>query len=161
MRIGSAQLRRHVIAFGFVVTSCGPAGLQQQDQFDWAIKTGAASTSPTIVRVRLFDSSNGAGSIRCVYSDTLINAIMVENHLPLTKAGYEKAVSTALASRDHSFRFANTSARSVLTESHGIMDDGLSKGCKLIAQGKSALWADMQGAVVEGPHFPPEGNTGS
>lgn len=160
MRIESAQLRQVVIAFGFVVTSCGPAGLQRQDQFDWAIKTGAGSTSPSIVRVLLFDSSSGAGSIRCVYSDTLINAIMVENRLPLTKAGYEEAVSTALASRDHSFRFANTSARSVLTKTHGIMDDGLSKGCRLIEQGKSALWADMQGGVVEGPHFPAEGNTG-
>ncbi len=160
MKIGSAQSRWLVIASAFVVASCGPAALQRQDQFDWAIKTGAGSTSPPIVRVRLLDTSNGAGSIRCVFSDTLINAIMVENRLPLTKAGYDEAVFTALASRDHSFRFANTSARSLLTESHGIMDDGLSKGCKLIDQGKSALWADMQGAVVQGPHFPLAGNTG-
>jgi len=160
MRIGSAQLRWLVMASAFIVTSCGPAGLQRQDQFDWAIRTGAGSTSPPIVRVRLLDTPNGAGSIRCVFSDTLINAIMIENRLPLTKAGYDKAVSTALATRDHRFRFASTSARSVLTESHGIMDDGLSKGCKLIEQRKSALWADMQGAVVEGPHFPLAGDTG-
>lgn len=80
---------------------------------------------------------------------------MFERGLPATKTGYEMAISIALASRDHGFRFVQAAARNVITASHGMMDARLSKGCRLIEQGKSALWADMQGTVVEGPHFPP------
>lgn len=100
------------------------------------------------------DASSGTGSIRCIFSDTLIDAIILEGGLPLTKAGYDKAISIALASRDHIFRFAQPAARKEIAATPGMMDAGLSKGCKLIEQGKSALWADMQATVVEGPHFP-------
>jgi hypothetical protein len=140
------------------VGSCRPAGLQRQDQFEWAIE-GAGSTSPPIVRVRLTDGQNSTGSIRCMFSDSLIDTIMREMGLPMTDEGYRQAVSFALASRGHSFRFVRPASWEVITATRGIMDAGLSKGCELIRQGKSALWADMQARVVEGPHFPLEGGT--
>ena len=142
------------VASAFSVVSCGPQGLQRQDQFDWAIKSGAGSTSPPIVRIRLVDAKAGAGSIRCVYSDALVDAIIAENRLPYDEAGYEEAISIALASRSHSFRFVRPLAIKEITATHGTMEGGLSNGCKLIDQGKSALWADMQATVVEGPIFP-------
>lgn len=154
MRIRLAQLRWTFAACALVITSCGSKGLQREDQFAWAMETGAGSTSPPVVRIRLFDTQGGSGSIRCVFSDELIHAVMLENRIPLTKEGYDRAISIALASRDHSFRFDQPAARNVITATHGMTDAGLSKACRMIEQGKSALWADMQARVVEGPHFP-------
>ena len=133
--------------------SCSPAGLQRQDQFAWAID-GADSTSPPIVRVRLTDSPNGSGAVRCMFGRTLIDAIMQEKRLPITEMGYREAVAFALSAHDHSYRFVRPASLKVINESQGIMDAGLLKGCKLIEHGKSALWADMQATVIEGPHFP-------
>ena len=136
-----------------LTASCSPAGLQRQDQFAWAIE-GAYSTSPPIVRVRLTESPNGSGAIRCMFGRTLIDAIMREKRLPMTEMGYREAVAFALSARDHSYRFVRPASLKVINESQGIMDAGLLKGCELIKHGKSALWADMQATVVEGPHFP-------
>ncbi len=72
----------------------------------------------------------------------------------MTEMGYREAVAFALSARDHSYRFVRPASLKVINESQGIMDAGLLKGCELIKQGKSALWADMQATVVEGPHFP-------
>lgn len=133
--------------------SCSPAGLQRQDQFAWAIE-GANSTSPPIVRVRLTDSSNGSSAVRCMFGRTLIDAIMQEKRLPTTEMGYREAVAFALSAHDHTYRFVRPASLKVINESQGIMDAGLLKGCELIKHGKSALWADMQATVVEGPYFP-------
>jgi hypothetical protein len=88
-----------------------------------------------------------------MYGGTLIDAIMVENGLPDAPAGYEKALSIALGSHDHSFRFNRTVLQKLATWTRE-MDEPMSKGCKLIEQGKSAIWADYSATVVEGPHFP-------
>lgn len=91
-----------------------------------------------------------------MFGRTLIDGIMQEKNLPMTGAGYRQAVSYALASRDHSFRFVRPVSLKVINEPQGMMDIGLLKGCELIKHGKSALWADMQAIVIEGPHFPME-----
>lgn len=142
-----------LVVVALLTVSCSPTGLQRQDQFAWAME-GAGSTSPPIVRVRLVDAQNRAGIVRCMFGRTLVDGIMQEKNLPMTDAGYRQAVSYALASRDHSFRFVRPTALKVINESQGMMDAGLLKGCELIKQGKSALWADMQATVIEGPHFP-------
>jgi hypothetical protein len=147
------SLSTFTVLMALLTASCSPAGLQRQDQFAWAIE-GADSTSPPIVRVRLTDSPNGSGAVRCMFGRTLIDAIMQEKRLPMTKMGYREAVAFALSAHDHSYRFVRPASLKVINGSQGIMDAGLLKGCKLIEHGKSALWADMQATVVEGPHFP-------
>lgn len=143
------------VMMALLIASCSPAGLQRQDQFAWAIE-GAGSTSPPIVRVRVTTPANHAGDVRCMFGQTLIDAIMQEKRLPLTEVGYREAEALALSAHNHSYHFVRAASLKVINESQGIMDAGLIKGCELIKLGKSALWADMQGTVVEGPHFPLE-----
>lgn len=158
MKLGIFLKQWPLVLSAFLTVSCGPSGLQREDQFAWAIREGAGSTSPPIVRVRLSNGQNGTGSIRCVFSDTLVEAIMTELGVPQTEAGYERAISFALASRDHNFRFIRPASWKVISAGRGIMTAELAKGCELIQQGHSALWADMQAKVIMGPQFP---NTGS
>lgn len=141
------------VMMALLIASCSPAGLQRQDQFAWAIK-GADSTSPPIVRVRVATPANGAGEVRCMFSRTLIDAIMQEKRLPMTEAGYREAETFALSAHNHSYYFVRAASLKVINESQGIMNAGLSKGCELIKLSKSALWADMQATVIEGPRFP-------
>ena len=159
MNVRLTRLQGLVVACALVAASCGPEGLQRQDQFAWAIKEGVGSTSPPVVRVKLSELQTNTSSIRCVFSDSLVKAIIAENSLPLSQAGYDKAISIALASHDHSFRFVRPAARKEIAETGGLGDEELSKACKLIEQGKSALWADYPGIVVEGPRFPLEKDT--
>lgn len=143
------------VMMALLIASCSPAGLQRQDQFAWAIE-GAGSTSPPIVRVRVTTPANDAGEVRCMFGRTLIEAIMQEKRLPTTEVGYREAEAFALSTHNHSYHFGRAASLKVLNESQGIMDAGLIKGCELIRLGKSALWADMQATVVEGPLFPSE-----
>jgi hypothetical protein len=151
--------RSAAIVVAVLVTSCGAGGLQRQDQFAWAIG-GVGSTSPPIVRVRLKNARDDTGSIRCMFSDTLIDAIQLEEGLPSTQEGYERAISFALAPRDHSFRFVRPESWKVIAaRSRGYTGIELRRGCAMIEEGKSALWADIQARVVEGPHFPMKNGT--
>lgn len=89
-----------------------------------------------------------------MFSRTLIDAIMQEKRLPMTEAGYREAEAFALSAHNHSYHFVRAASLKVINESQGIMDAGLVKGCELIKLGKSALWADLQATVIEGPRFP-------
>ena len=153
MRISAAHLRWPLFTVAFVLTSCGPEGLQRQDQFAWAINQTYLTTSPPLVRVRLVDAKTGTSTIRCMSGSKLIDAISVQNNLPDSSAGFEKARSIALGSLDHSFRF-DQPALQKLAQWTGEMDDEESKACKLIEHGKSAIWSDYSARVVEGPQFP-------
>lgn len=146
-----------MVASALLLMSCGPAGLQRQDQFEWAI-SGAGSTSPPIVRVNLKDAQNGPDRIRCLTSATLVYAIMKDEGGTTTESNWNRAVSVALASRDHSFRFARPQAWNVINQALRYEGSELGKGCALIEKGKSAVWADMQARVVQGPRFPRAGD---
>lgn len=158
MNAGMDRKRWNAVASALLLMSCGPAGLQRQDQFEWAI-SGAGSTSPPIVRVNLKDVPNGPERIRCLTSATLVYAIMKEESGTTTEGSWNRAVSMALASRDHSFRFARPQAWNVINQALRYEGSELGKGCALIERGKSAVWADIHGQVVQGPRFPRTGYT--
>lgn len=141
-------------ASAVLLSSCKPVGLQGDDQFAWAIE-GASSTGPPIVRVKLTNSQNGVGSVRCLTSSTLIYAILSEAGLRATDANWQSAVKTALNSRDHSFNFVRPEPwRAINAEARGYTGMELAKGCKLIEEGKSAALDDRSGRVYEGRRFP-------
>lgn len=153
MNDGSGRFSWAALALALLIVSCRTAGLQRQDQFVWAIAY-ADSTSPPIVRVRLTRAQDGVDHIQCLTSESLIYAIMEDKRLRGIEGGWNRAVSIALASRDHSFQFVRSEAWKVVNEAVRYTGSQLRKGCGLIEQGKSALWSDMDGQAVEGPRFP-------
>lgn len=153
MEVKSALFRWPVLIAALTATGCGPHGLQRQDQFAWAVQKAYRTTSPPIIRVRLLDAKTGTGSIQCMFGATLIEAIMAEDRLSNAPEGYERALAIALGSPDHSFRFNRPVLQKLATWTRG-MAEPMSKACKLIAQGKSAIWSDYSAVVDEGSHFP-------
>ena len=84
----------------------------------------------------------------------MIKAIVIDAGLRSDKAGYVKAISIALSTHDHSFRFAHQAARNMMTEQRETTGDELADACKLIEQGRSAILIEPKGTIVEGPRFP-------
>jgi hypothetical protein len=50
MKAKPALSRWLAVAPALLVTSCGPMGLQRQDQLAWTVKEGLGSTSPSLLR---------------------------------------------------------------------------------------------------------------
>ena len=79
----------------------------------------------------------------------------MQHELPPNLRGYNAAAAIAKSNDKHSFSFTSDAAYKALHVPFPSqqMEEALGTGCRMIAKGKSALWADMQAHVAEGPHF--------
>lgn len=79
----------------------------------------------------------------------------MQHGLPANVQGYNAAAEMAKSNAKQSFSFTSDEAYKALNVPFPIqrIEEGLAIGCRMIAEGKSALWGDMQAHVVEGPHF--------